>query len=190
MRSCAKSCEARVMMERTLYPRKIPTLFIVAVFAALALFLPSMDDRPKARIGALMFGLATLAFAARLFPGVVYLKLTPKGFEYKNCLPAKFVKWSDVDHFTTYNYRLRHYVGWVYTDSMSVKARSLFWPLSLLTRPASRFLGWGVDDGFSLNFEMNHHSLVKLLERWRACHTAPIGSAPISAEEKLILMRS
>ncbi|MGL4233499.1 MAG: hypothetical protein ACRDAM_02910 [Casimicrobium sp.] len=154
--------------ERILYPRRIFTILAIAGFGVFALLLGSARDA-KARGAAFMPLLAVLYFSTRLVPSLVYLKLTHKGFEYRNILPAKFVKWSDVDHFTTYTYKFR-YVGWVYSDLASVSTYSRLTSISPLPRSVGRFLGSPIDDGFVINFETNPYSLATLLEQWRKEH--------------------
>jgi hypothetical protein len=158
------------MLERTLYPGKIWPILGFVAFASLALLLASTGGRhPRGgAFGVFVLLIGVLFFAARLLPDAVYLKLTREGFEYKNVLRAKFVKWSDVDHFTTYSHKLVRYVGWVYRDTASVNVFTPFWPWSLLPRPINRFMTLGVDDGFTVNFHLkNAEGLASLLEQWR-----------------------
>jgi hypothetical protein len=154
------------MEERTLYPGKLWPILGVASLATLALLFASTGSR-DGRIGALVLLVGVLFFAVQLLPGAVYLKLTREGFEYKNVLPAKFVKWSDVDHFTTYQYKYTRYVGWVYSDLASVDSYSSFFTGGY-PRPISRFLRLRIDDGFTRNFELKKaDALATLLEEWR-----------------------
>jgi hypothetical protein len=46
------------------------------------------------------FGLLTAAMIAQLWPGMVYLRLSPQGFEVKNVRQHFFVNWSDVEAFS------------------------------------------------------------------------------------------
>jgi hypothetical protein len=157
------------MVKRTLYPGKALPIFSVAAFTTLAAFMFALTDSQDGQIGALVLLGGAILFAVELLPGAVYLKLTREGFEYKNILPAKFVKWSDVDHFTTYQAECNiRYVGWVYSDLASVDSSPSFFASGFLPRSASRFLRLSIDDGFSLNFDQqNAEALARLLEQWR-----------------------
>jgi hypothetical protein len=121
--------------------------------------------------------------AIQLLPGAVYLKLTREGFEYKNVLPARFIKWSDVDHFTTYRWRYFCHVGWVYSDLASVGSYSRFFTGGFFPRSVSRLLQLRVDDGFTVNFDLKYaDALASLLEKWRKQYAdttwVSIGSPP------------
>jgi hypothetical protein len=158
------------MLERTLYPGKLWPILGFVAFASLALLLVSTGGRhPRGgAFGVFVLLIVVLFFAARLLPGAVYLKLTREGFEYKNVLPARFVKWSDVDHFTTYRGRYTDYVGWVYSDLASADAYPRFSRARFLPRALSRFLRLRIDDGFTVNFKLkNADALASLLEQWR-----------------------
>lgn len=153
-------------MERTLRPGKVWPILGVVAFATLALLFASTDSR-DGRIGAWVLLIGVLFFAIQLLPGAVYLKLTREGFEYKNVLPARFVKWSDVDHFTTYRYRYLCYVGWVYSDLASADSYPSFFTGGY-PRPISRLLRLRIDDGFTVNFGLkNADTVASLLEEWR-----------------------
>jgi hypothetical protein len=169
-------------VNRTLYPGKALPIFGVVAFATLALLFASTDSQ-DGRSGALVLLVGVVFFAAQLLPGSVYLKLTREGFEYKNVLPARFVKWSDVDHFTTYQDEYLRYVGWVYSDLASVDVSQSFFTGGFFPRSMSRLLRLRVDDGFSVNFDLtNADALVSLLEQWRKQHDdttwVSIGSTP------------
>ena len=160
-------------MERTLYPSKTWPIFGVAAFGTLALLL-ALTGSWDARGGAFVLLIGALIFAAHLLPNAVYLKLTRAGFEYKNVLPARFVKWDDVECFTTYRYRYTHCVGWVYRGTTSVSSSVFlppFWPWRLLPLPVKRFLSIAIDDGFTVNFKLKDaDALASLLEQWRKEH--------------------
>lgn len=46
------------------------------------------------------FGLLAVGMIAQLWPGMVFLKLSPLGFEAKNVRQRFFVNWSDVESFS------------------------------------------------------------------------------------------
>jgi hypothetical protein len=161
------------MVERTLYPVKTWLFIRFAAVAALALLPIVATGGPYGgKYGPIAFFVhlaLVLFFAVQLLPGAVYLKLTREGFEYKNVLPARFVKWSDVEHFTTYRWRTyADYVGWVYSDLASVGFSANFFTVGLVPRAMSRLLRLRIDDGFTVNFGLkNADTVARLLEEWR-----------------------
>jgi hypothetical protein len=153
------------MLERTLYPRKTLQILFLAAFAILALMFAGKSRYPGAELVAMV---GVLFCAVQLLPDAIYLKLTREGFEYKNIFSAKFVKWSDVDYFTTYRGKYTDYVGWVYSDLASVDFSPSLTRAGFLPRATSRFLRLRIDDGFTVNFESkNADALAMLLEEWR-----------------------
>jgi hypothetical protein len=164
------------MVERTLYPVKLWFILRFVAIAALAFLVASTGGPYGGSRGPVPFFvllLLVLFYAAQLLPGAVYLKLTPEGFEYKNVLPARFVKWSDVDHFTTYRWHrfITSRVGWVYSDLALVGSAKLFFAGGFFPRVVSRLLRLRIDDGFTVNFELKTaESLALLLEQWRRQH--------------------
>jgi hypothetical protein len=163
------------MVERTLYPVKLWFILRFVAIAALALLVASTGGPyggSRGPVPSFVLVLLVLFYAAQLLPGAVYLKLTPEGFEYKNVLPARFVKWSDVDHFTTYRWHSYvELVGWVYHDRASVDSAKLFFTSGFPPRAMSRLLRLRIDDGFTVNFELKAaESLALLLEQWRRQH--------------------
>ncbi len=158
------------MLERTLYPSKTWPILGVTVFVTLALLFASKGNQ-DGRDAALVALICVLLCAVDLFPSAVYLKLTRQGFKYKNGFSAKFVKWGDVDHFTTYQGKYTQYVGWVYSDLAPLENYASFSRIFFLPRAVSRFLRLQIDDGFSVNFDsMSAARLASLLEQWRREH--------------------
>lgn len=148
-------------MEIVLLPDKKRTL-LVAVFWALlcvlCLYLTNADSRGIKF--AILFAAISIFFAVKLYPGVSYLKLTTKGFEYKNYLPARFIEWNDVQNFTTYESKGRLYAGWRYSEFSN---RRVINRMGYLLR--------GIDCTFMENFQQTPKGLVRLLEDWRQEHS-------------------
>ena len=145
--------------ELTLVPapaRTLSTVLVCAGIAALFLYLSRHGDT-DAQAATLLVWAVGLAYAARLHPGVTYLKLTPTGMEYKNYLPARFIKWELVRRFTTYRSKWGSYVGWTYAERFSNHSAA-----SRLGRMVK-----GIDDGLSENFGYPAEELANLLETWR-----------------------
>jgi aryl carrier-like protein len=164
-------------LEKVLYPNKLLTILVIAGLSAIAFLLKSL----------LVVLIPMCYFIARLFPSLAYLKLTRKGFEYRNILPAKFIKWSDVDHFAIYDpsgiWKDRFgTVGWVYTDLASTSAYWFLTSVTSLPRSVCRLLRLSIDDGFTLKYGMDAISLVRLLEQWHRQHNdvtwVHIGNTP------------
>ncbi len=146
-------------MERLLLPSKTKTLLIVAfcfLLGVLYLYLNRNAGPDHVKI-AMLFWIAGAFFALQLHPGTAYLKLTDKGFKYKNYLPARFIEWKNVRNFTTYNLKGRDYVGWNYIERFSNRR---------ITNRIGKII-IGVDDGLSENFQQRPEALARLLDDWR-----------------------
>jgi hypothetical protein len=146
-------------MERVLLPNKTKTLLVVVASSLLfcALFLYAAMHAGLRSVGwPLLCGAIGIAiYAMQLHPGVTYLKLTHRGFEYKNYLYARFIEWKDVRHFTMYRYRgLICYVGWFYSEHYS--GTKLPFPKMM-----------GIEGYFRENFGHKAKDLASLLEEWR-----------------------
>jgi hypothetical protein len=152
-------------MERVLLPSKTRTQFFVRLCSLLFFVLcvcavAKGGLRGLRTVGWPLFCIAAgiAIYAMRLYPSVVYLKLTDRGFEYKNYLPARFIEWKDVRHFTTYRNRGWLYVGWIY--SQRYFGTKMPFPKMM-----------GIEGYFRENFDHKPRDLVRLLEEWRKKHS-------------------
>ena len=84
------------------------------VLAGLALVL---NGRLPGLIVMAGFGLFAAVTIAELWPGRVYLRLSPAGFEVRSLRHHFAVNWSDVDSFVVTRIGVRRYVGMRLTDA-------------------------------------------------------------------------
>ncbi len=152
------------MEEVILFPNKTRTKFFVALYSLLWLFVLCLllirnADLSRAAWPMFCGAAGIILYAMKLHPGIVHLKLTNRGFEYKNYLPARFIEWNNVCHFTTYLHRFRRYVGWNYSRSYSGTRT----PFAILM---------GVEGYMLENFGHKPKDLERLLEEWRKRNTS------------------
>jgi hypothetical protein len=153
-------------MERVLLPNKTRTLFFVRLwallFCVLCVYVIAKGGlRGLHTVGWPLFCMATgiVVYAMKLYPGVTYLKLTDRGFEYKNYLLSRFIKWKDVRHFTVYRYNgLICCAGLFYSERYS--GTKMPFPKMM-----------GIEGFFRENFDHKPRDLVRLLEEWRKKHS-------------------
>jgi hypothetical protein len=119
-------------------------LFLFGCAAGIALL---WEDPLKAIVAVAFFGILAVLMIAQLWPGLVYLKLSPLGFEVKNVRQRFFVKWSDVESFSIARVGKGKYVAFRLVESLRPKRSTVSW--LLVPKDVDGILPFGL--GFDLN---------------------------------------
>ena len=107
-------------------------------------------------IVAILFGLGLVLSIIQLLPGAAYLKIGPKGLEYKTMFRARHISWTEINSFGTYRQASQDFVGINYNSE--VKSFSQNASLALV----------GFDDGLPDTYGHRANELAVLLTASRS----------------------